>query len=92
MTRNTSKRTVTITMRAKKSRLEVIDRAAAAVGKSRSEFVLDAAWREATSGPPIQRLFVLDVAAYRRFIQALDRPPAPNRKLRLLATKAPWRH
>lgn len=44
MTRNASKRTVTITIRAEKSRLEVIDRAAAAVGKSRSEFVLDAAW------------------------------------------------
>lgn len=73
-----------------RSRLEVIDRAAADVGKSRSEFVLDAAWREATSGPPIQRLFVLDAAAYRWFIKALDRPPAP--KTRLLATKAPWRY
>jgi uncharacterized protein (DUF1778 family) len=91
MTRKTSKRIVTITVRAEKSQWAVIDRAAAAGGKSRSEFMLDAAWREAISGPPIQRLFVLDAAAYRRFVKALDRPPAPNRRLRLHAAKVPWR-
>jgi len=65
----------------------VIDRAAARVGKSRAEFVLDAALSEATLGRPIQRLFMLDARRYRRFVAALDRSPAGNPKLRRLLAK-----
>lgn len=85
------RRTVTITVRADRGQWDVIDRAAAGVGKSRAEFVLDAALSEAASSRLIQRVFMLDARRYRRFVAALDRFPAENPKLRrLLATRAPW--
>lgn len=90
-TRKASKRATTITMRAERRQWELIDRAAAAVGKSRSEFVLDAALRAATKCPSIHRL-VLSARSYRRLVAALDREPRSNPNLRrLLATKVPWR-
>ena len=84
-------RGVTINLRADRRKRALIDRAAAAVGKNRSEFMLDAACREATSVLLDQRLFLLDEKAFKRFNEALDKPPADNLRLRrLLATKAPW--
>jgi len=69
----------------------LIDRAADAVGKNRTEFVLEAARREAGTVLADQRYFVLDEHAYQRFNDALDRTPAENPKLRaLLTSKAPW--
>jgi uncharacterized protein (DUF1778 family) len=50
-TKKASKRAVTITVRAEKRELEIIDRAAAMIGKSRSAFVLDAALRAAARRP-----------------------------------------
>ena len=84
-------RGVTINLRADQRKRSLIDRAAETVGKNRSEFMLDAACREATSVLLDQRLFLLDEKAFRRFNEALDRAPADNARLRrLLATKAPW--
>jgi uncharacterized protein (DUF1778 family) len=38
-----------------------------------------------------RRVFDLDEKSYRRFIDALDKPPADNPRLRrLLTTKSPW--
>jgi uncharacterized protein (DUF1778 family) len=84
-------RGVTINLRADRRRRTLIDRAAAAVGKNRSEFMLDAACREATSILLDQRLFMLDEKAFKQFMAALDKPPAENPKLRrLLSTRPPW--
>ena len=81
----------TINIRVQPRQREVIDRAAQALGKSRSEFILDTACREAEAVLLDRRFFVLDDAAYRRFTEALDRPPADNPRLRkLLQTPAPW--
>jgi uncharacterized protein (DUF1778 family) len=53
--------------------------------------MLDAATREARSVLLDRRLFQLDEAAFRRFANALDTPPADNPRLRkLLASRAPW--
>jgi uncharacterized protein (DUF1778 family) len=53
--------------------------------------MLDAACREATSVLLDQRFFLLDKKAFKRFTDALDRPPSENPRLRrLLAVKAPW--
>lgn len=91
-TKKASKRAVTITVRAEKRQWEIIDRAATAVGKSRSAFVLDAALRAATKRPSVHRL-VLSARSYRRLVAALDREPRSNPNLRrLLATKVPWRY
>jgi uncharacterized protein (DUF1778 family) len=84
-------RSVTINLRADKKKRFLIDRAAETLGKNRSEFMLEAACREATSVLLDQRFFLLDEKAYKRFAAALDKPPAENRRLRrLLATKAAW--
>lgn len=70
---------------------DLIDRAAEALGRNRSEFVLEAARREATAVLLDQRLFLLENQAFRRFTAALDAPPAENPRLRrLLHTRAPW--
>jgi uncharacterized protein (DUF1778 family) len=84
-------RGVTINLRADTATRTLIDRAAERVGKNRSEFMLEAARREATSVLLDQRLFLLDDKAYAQFLAALDQPPTENRRLRrLLTTKASW--
>ena len=81
----------TINIRVKPRQRDVIDRAAHALGKSRSEFILDTACREAETVLLDRRFFALDDAAYRRFTEALNRPPGGNPRLRrLLQTPAPW--
>lgn len=66
-------------------------RAAEAVGKNRSEFMLDAATREATTVLLDRRFFQLDARAFKRFAAPLDAPPSGNPRLRkLLSRKAPW--
>ena len=80
-----------ITLRIDDARRDLIDRAAAALGKARTEFILDAATREAQSVPLERRFFQLDKAAFRQFNEALDAPPADNPRLRKrLAKRAPW--
>jgi uncharacterized protein (DUF1778 family) len=82
-----------INLRADEQRRALIDRAAEATGKNRSEFMLEAACREATAVLLDRRLFRLDAKAYRQFTAALDKSPATktNPKLRrLLASPAPW--
>src|SRR6266496_5048272 len=74
-------RGITINLRADRRKRALIDRAAAAVGKNRSEFMLDAACREATSVLLDQRFFTLDEKTFERFRAALDRPPADNPRL-----------
>ena len=87
----TATRTRVINLRTSESRRALIDRAAAAVGKDRTEFMLEAATREAQSVLLDRRLFQLDEVAFRRFSAALDAAPAGNPRLRkLLAKRAPW--
>ena len=84
-------RTRVINLRTDEARRALIDRAAEALGKDRTEFMLDAATREAQSVLLDRRLFQLDHAAFRRFAAALDAPPTDNPRLRkLLAKRAPW--
>lgn len=83
--------TRTINLRASEARRALIDRAAEALGKDRTEFMLEAATREAQSVLLNRRFFQLDEASFRRFAEALDAPPADNPRLRkLFAKQAPW--
>ena len=82
---------ISINLRTDAASRELIDRAAEALGKNRSEFMLEAARREATAVLLDRRLFLIDDRAFRRFTAALDAPPAENPRLRrLLRTRAPW--
>jgi uncharacterized protein (DUF1778 family) len=86
-----SRRDAVINVRLARQTRELIDSAAAAAGKSRSEFIIESARRSAMDVLLDQRFFVLDPKQFAEFQAALDQPPAPNRKLKaLLATKAPW--
>ncbi len=82
---------ISINLRTDATSRDLIDRAAEALGKNRSEFMLDAARREATTVLLDQRLFLLDDSAYKKFVAALDAAPSENARLRqLLKTRAPW--
>ena len=70
----------------------LIDDAASALGKTRTEFMVESARRQAIDVLLDQRLFVLDPERHERFLEALDNPPAPGPKLRSLLGRTPaWR-
>jgi uncharacterized protein (DUF1778 family) len=71
---------------------QLIDDAAAILGKTRTEFMIDSARRQAIDVLLDQRLFVLNSDRYDAFMYALDNPPAPGPKLRSLLRRVPaWR-
>jgi uncharacterized protein (DUF1778 family) len=68
---------------------QLIDEAAAILGKTRTEFMIESARREAIDVLLDQRLFMLDSERYDAFMQALDNPPPPGPKLRSLLRRVP---
>ena len=83
--------TQTINLRVPPQRRDLIDRAARATGKTRTEFTLEAAVRASEEALLDRRLFQLDETAFEDFVAALDAPPRPVPELRrLLAESAPW--
>lgn len=68
---------------------QLIDDAAAILGKTRTEFMIESARREAIDVLLDQRLFVLDSERYDAFMHALDNPPAPGKRLRSLLRRVP---
>jgi uncharacterized protein (DUF1778 family) len=68
---------------------QLIDNAAAVLGKTRTEFMIECARRQAIDVLLDQRLFVLDPDRYDAFVSALDDPPAPGPKLRSLLRRVP---
>lgn len=84
-------RDANINIRARRRQRELIDQAAALLGKTRSDFVLETACREAEAVLLEQRVFALDAEAFEQFQALLDSPPSESPKLRkLMSTKAPW--
>ena len=81
-----------INLRIETNTRQLIDEAAAALGKTRTEFMVDSARRQAIDVLLDQRLFRLDDERYDAFLHALDNPPAPGPKLRALLRRTPaWR-
>jgi uncharacterized protein (DUF1778 family) len=71
----------------------LIDRAAKVGGKTRTDFILEAAKRAAEDTLIDQTLLVADPKAYAAFLERLDAPPQPNERLRrTMQTPAPWDH
>lgn len=88
---NDPTREANIQIRARLADRELIDRAAAQLGKSRSEFVIETLRREAREILLDQTGFTLAAKAYKTFLAELDRPPRDNPQLRaLLQHRAPW--
>ena len=91
-TRTIRGRSDTINLRASRRQKDLINRAAEALGRSRSDFMLDIACREAESVLLDQRYFTLTEEEFRKFSAKLDTPPKDNPGLRrLLQTKPVWR-
>jgi uncharacterized protein (DUF1778 family) len=89
--RSDPRRDAVINVRLSTTWRDLIDRAAAVVGKTRSEFVLESARKHAIDVLLDQRLFSLNTEQFDEFLRVLDQPPEPNARLKqLLASKSPW--
>lgn len=81
----------TLNLRIRPEVRSLIDRAAKVRGKNRTDFILDAARNAAEEALLDQALFVVSEEAYAKFVELLDRPPAPNPRLKkTMQTPAPW--
>jgi uncharacterized protein (DUF1778 family) len=80
-----------INIRALDTQRSLIDRAAAIHNKSRSEFMLEAACREAENTLLDQRLYFLTQKKFKAFEAALSSPITENERITdLLASISPW--
>jgi uncharacterized protein (DUF1778 family) len=87
------RRSGTINLRVAEVQKEAIDRAAAIQGKSRTEFILDAAYTEATSFLLDRKFFLVDDATFEAFERQLEAAPDPQQLKALkalLERPAPW--
>ncbi|MEI9992695.1 MAG: DUF1778 domain-containing protein [Rhizomicrobium sp.] len=91
MTVHEPKRRETLNIRIRASERGLIDRAAEATGKTRTDFILEAARRAAEEALLERTLFRVSPEAYAEFVKRLDAPPKPNARLRkMLAKRPPW--
>lgn len=88
---NESNTTRAVNLRVREDVRSLIDRAARAQGRSRSDFMIDAARRAAEDALLDQTLVKVDRATYDRFVAILDRPPSGKGFDRLMAASKPWR-
>jgi uncharacterized protein (DUF1778 family) len=90
-TANTVKREA-LNLRIKREDRDLIDRAAQLLGKSRTDFLLEAGRRAAEEALLDRTLFKVSATVYAEFVARLDAPPAPNERLRrTMTTPAPWK-
>jgi uncharacterized protein (DUF1778 family) len=81
----------TLNIRIKPEERGLIDRAAKARGKNRTEFVLEAARIAAEEAILDQAILSVTPEAYQAFLEQLDLPPKPNERLRkTMQASAPW--
>jgi uncharacterized protein (DUF1778 family) len=78
-----------INLRIEAGTRQLIDEAAAVLGKTRTEFMVDSARRQAVDVLLDQRLFTLDPEKFDAFVQALENPPAPGPRLKSLMRRTP---
>lgn len=78
-----------INLRIETNTRQLIDDAAVILGKTRTEFMIESARRQAIDVLLDQRLFMLDSERFDGFMHILDNPPAPGPKLRSLLRRVP---
>lgn len=69
---------------------ELIDRAARAHGKTRSDFMIEASRRAAEDALLDQTLVHMDRDAYQHYLAVLDAPPGGEGFARLMKAARPW--
>lgn len=81
----------TLNLRIKPEVRGLIDRAAKARGKNRTDFILDAARSAAEDALLDRALLTVDESVHAEFVARLDSAPATNPRLqKTLQTPAPW--
>lgn len=81
----------TLNLRIKPEVRSLIDRAAKARGKNRTDFILDSARIAAEDALLDQVIMSVTPQAYAHFLARLDMPAQPNERLRqTMLTQAPW--
>lgn len=78
-----------INLRIEAGTRRLIDEAAAILGKTRTEFMVESARQQAVDVMLDQRLFGLDPEQHDAFVRTLDNPPAPGPKLKSLMRRVP---
>lgn len=94
MTTNSARKTPrdTLNLRIPPAARNLIDRAAESSGKTRTDFILEAARRAAEETLLDRALLVVSPEAYVEFLRRLDRPAQINERLhRTMRGKAPWK-
>ncbi len=85
----TAPRATPLNIRIRTDQRSLIEQAALALDKTVSDFVREAALREANNALLDQTVFQLDSAAWDKFNVALNTPPADNPKLKDLLSRQP---
>jgi uncharacterized protein (DUF1778 family) len=81
----------TLNLRIKAEERDLIDRAARAIGKNRTEFILDVTRRAAEEALLDQALLRVGPEAFASFQARLNAPPEPNERLRrTMQAVPPW--
>ena len=84
---------LSINLRIETQTRQLIDDAAAVLGKTRTEFMIDCARAQAIDVLLDRRHFALDESQFQSFVDALDNPPAPGPRLRALLQRKPaWKN
>ena len=86
----TEQQTHAVNLRVRSDVRTLIDRAAKAQGKTRSDFMIDAARRAAEESLLDQALVRVDQATHEHFLQVLDQPPSGEGYERLMTATKPW--
>ena len=87
----TANKRETLNIRIKPEERMLIDRAAKARGKNRTDFILNAARLAAEEVLLDQKTITVSPEIYAEFVARLDMPPGSNERLRkTLQTPAPW--
>ena len=82
---------VPVNMRIKPATRNLIDRAAETLGKTRTDFMLEASERRAEEVLLDRTIFTVSAEAYAEYLARLDAPTQLNERLkRTMSTKAPW--
>ena len=87
--KHAERRDAVVNLRMSKVVRDWIDSAAAVLGKTRTDFIVESSRKQAIDVLLDQRLFSLSEDQFAAFTKALDEPPAPNKKLKALFSRKP---